>query len=109
MIAVACLLALTVTVSKCGHELIKKQDTPSDCGDTADPSTDIGRCTEANENEDTDPFCNGDCISVFREYYECIGVSYDYQELEQFCDGAIALISTLTAVFVAVHGYIATN
>ena len=116
IIAGVCLLALTLSVAECNlgrgldFHLSKKQTV--DCGDPSDPSTDIGRCTDLVFDGDAEAICNGGCIEVFEDSYDCLGISDDDGIIDQLRESCrqfnsattvgATLFSALTATVVAV-------
>ena len=103
----ACFLVLifTITESKLTLDIIKRQGTF--CGNPSDTSTPLGRCSQAYQNEDFDTFCDDDCVDVFEDYAECLGVDIDdtnIDEQREKCGTAgvgAALLSIISALAVA--------
>ena len=79
IIAGVCLLALILSVAECNlgrgldFHLSKKQTV--ECGDPTDPNTGIGRCTALANAGDAEAICNGGCIEVYKDFYNCLGIS----------------------------------
>ena len=86
------------------EEVMKEdgQNIPNDdCGDASE----LGKCGDLLEDDDYDTFCNGNCVTVAEEYFECLGPQYDYlvEELEETCDAvSVSAMSTLIAIVIAV-------
>ena len=102
LIAVVCLLALTLTIT---DALNKKQD---ECGNRND---DVQACEAAAEASpiDKDTVCTGRCKSALMEYLEdCYGneaVDEFNKQFDQQCSAAgtvVTLFTLVSAVLVAV-------
>ena len=70
MLAGACLLVLIFTITECKLTLdITKRQIPN-CGNQTDPNTELGKCSQAADDEDVDTLCDG-CYDVLEKFFNC--------------------------------------